>query len=110
MEKKRYRRLDHTFEFDQTIKKEKLTHKRSNYNRSNRSNLIYDSKYSFYPYYKIENFNNFTVVSKYPTLFFFSKFNKFNNINPGKDCTKDNEANVYNNAWKLSMKVSGNLL
>ena len=110
MGKKRYQRLDDTFEFDKTIKKEKLTHKRSNYNGSNRSNLIYDSKYSFYPYYKIENFNIFSVVSKYPILFFFSGFNKFNNINPQKGCTKDKEANAYNNASKLYMKVSANLL
>ena len=110
MEKKRYQILDDTFEFDKTIKKEKPTHKRSNHNRSNRSNVIYDSKYSFYPYYKIENFNNFFVVPKYPTLFSFSKFNKFNNINPRKGCTKDKEANVCNNASKLYMKVSGNLL
>ena len=39
--KKLYLRLDNTFGFDKTIKKEKPTLK-----KYNRSNLIYDSKYS----------------------------------------------------------------
>ena len=52
----------------------------------------------------------FSVVLKYPISFFFSGFNKFNNINPRKGCTRDKEANVHNNASKLYMKVSANLL
>ena len=102
---KQYQNLDNISESNKIIKKEK-----PRIEKYNKSNPIYDSKYSFYPYYKIENFNNFFVVPKYPTLFSFSKFNKFNNINPRKGCTKDKEANVCNNASKLYMKVSGNLL
>ena len=76
-----------------------------------RSNLIYDSKYSFYAYHNIENFNSLSLVSKYSILsFFFSEFNKFNNINPQKGCTKDKIPTVCNNASKVYTRVSGNLL
>ena len=48
--KKQYQKLDDTFEFNKITKKEKPTSK-----RYTRSNLIYGSKYSFYPYYNIKN-------------------------------------------------------
>ena len=44
--KKQYQKLDITFEFDKQIKKEEPTFE--NYNKSN---LIYNSKHSFYKYY-----------------------------------------------------------
>ena len=75
-----YQKLDDTFEFDKIIKKEKPTLK-----KYDRSNLIYDSKYSLYPYYNIKHFNSLSLVSKYPILFSFcSELNKLNNINPRK--------------------------
>ena len=40
--KKQYEKVDDTYEFDKIIKKEKPTFK-----KYNRSNLIYNSKYSF---------------------------------------------------------------
>ena len=43
---KQYKRLSNTYEFDR-IKKEK-----SKIKKCNRSNLMYDSKYDFYEYYK----------------------------------------------------------
>ena len=49
--KKQYHKLDNTYEFDEIIKKEKPTLK-----KYNRSNLIWDSKYIFYPYYNIIDF------------------------------------------------------
>ena len=42
-----YQKLDNTFEFDKIIKKEEAKFK--NYNKLN---LIYNSKYSFYKYYR----------------------------------------------------------
>ena len=60
--KKQSRKLDNTYEPEKIIKKQKLTFK-----KYNGSNLIYNSKYSFYKYYKI-NFNNFSVTSKYKVL------------------------------------------
>ena len=45
---KQYKKLGNTFELDKITKKEKPPLK-----KYNRSNLIYGSKYSFYPYYNI---------------------------------------------------------
>ena len=91
--KKHYQKLDNTFEFDKTIKKEKPTLK-----KYNRSNLIYDSKCSFYPHYKIKNFNSLSLVSKYPILYsFYTELNKFNNI--GRQ--KDKKATAYDKASEL---------
>ena len=67
-----------------------------------RLNLIYGSKYSFYPYYNIKHFNNLFLVSKNPILFsFYSELNKFNNINLRKGHTKDKKATVYDNVSEL---------
>ena len=44
--KNQYQNLDHTFDFDKMIKKEA---KFKNYDKSN---LIYDSKCTFYKYYR----------------------------------------------------------
>ena len=94
--KRQYQKLDNTFEFDKVIKKEKPTLK-----KYNRWNLIYDSKYRFYPSYNIEDFNSFSLTSKYPILFSLcSELNKFNNINPRKR-QKDKKATAYDNASEL---------
>ena len=61
--KKQYQKLDDTYQFDKTIEKEKQTLK-----EYNRSNLIYDSKHSFYPYSNIKDLNSFSLESKYPIL------------------------------------------
>ena len=83
--KKHYQKLDHTFDFDRIIKKEKSTLK-----KYNRSNLIYDSKYIFYVYHNIRNFNYLSQKSSISILFsFLSKLNNFNNINPQKWRTKE---------------------
>ena len=71
--------------YDKIIKKEKPTFK-----KYNRSNLIFNSKYSFYEYYNIRNFNSLSLSSKYPILlYFYSDLNKFNNLNPQKEETKE---------------------
>ena len=76
--KKKYQILNKTFESDKIIKKKTPTVK-----KYNRSNLIYDSKYSFYPYYNIKNFNSLSFTLKYPILFsFYSELNKFYCVNP----------------------------
>ena len=95
--RKQYQNLDNTYEYDKIIKKEKPTLK-----KYNRSNLIYDSKYKFYPYYNIKNFGSLSRVSKYPILFlFYSKLNKSNNMNPRKGPTKDKKMTEYDNASEL---------
>ena len=53
--KKQYQKLDDTYELDKVIKKENPTFK-----KYNRSNLIYNSKYSFYEYYI--NFNRLSLT------------------------------------------------
>ena len=81
--KTQYQKLDDTYEFDKIIKVEKPTFK-----KYNRSNLIYNSKYSFYEYCNIKNFNNFSLKSNYPILLsFYSDLNQFNNLNPQKEST-----------------------
>ena len=54
--KKQYQKLDDTYEFDKVIKKEKTIFKKINI-----SNLIYNSKCSFYEYYNI-NFNRLSLT------------------------------------------------
>ena len=55
--KKQYQKLDDAHEFHEIIKKEKLT--LENYSKSD---LIYNSNYSFYKYYPDSNkFNNLSV-------------------------------------------------
>ena len=72
--RKKYQQLDHTFEFDKVIKKEKPASR--NYNKSN---LIYDRKYSFYKNYNDnKKFDNLSFKSKYSFLRnFLNDLNKF---------------------------------
>ena len=60
--KKQYKKLDITFEFVKIIKKEKPTLKINQNQKQNKSNLMYDSKYSFYPYCNIKHFNSFLLL------------------------------------------------
>ena len=95
--KKQYQKLDNTFEFDKITKKEKPALK-----KYDKSNLIYNSKYNFYEYYNIKNFNSLSLTSKYLILLsFYSNLNKFNNLNPQKESTKEKKATVYDNASEL---------
>ena len=53
------------YEFDGTINRDDKNPILKNYNRSN---LIYNSKYSSHEYHNIKNFNSLSVESKYPIL------------------------------------------
>ena len=96
--RKKYQQLDHTFEFDKVIKKEKPTSR--NYNKSN---LIYDRKYSFYKYYNDnKNFDNLSFKSKYSFLRnFLNDLNKFKKLKTIKQETKKKKTNVHNTASQL---------
>ena len=59
--KKQYQRLDNTYEFDRIII---IIIKKTAIRIYNRSNLICNSKYSFYEYYDID-FNTLSLTSKY---------------------------------------------
>ena len=56
---KQYKRLDSSYGLDKIIKKDEPI-----VAKYNRSNLIYDSKYSFYEYYNIKNFESLPFTSK----------------------------------------------
>ena len=64
--KKQYQKLDDNFEFYKIMQNEEPKIKKY------RSNLIYDSKYSFHPYYNINNF---------PSLFISHQNIKFSSRN-----------------------------
>ena len=95
--KKQYQKLDNNFEFDKIIKKEKPTFK--NYNKSN---LIYNSKYSFYKYYHdSKKFDNLSFKSNYSFLYeFLNGLNKLNKLKT-KEISKKKKANVYDTALEL---------
>ena len=77
---KQCKRLDNTFEPDKINKKEKPT-----VTKYNRSNLIYNSIYSFCEYYNIKNIDSLSFVSKYPISdLFYNELNKFNRLKPQK--------------------------
>ena len=81
--KKQYKKIDNTYESEKIIKKEKPT-----LEKYNRSNLIYESKYSFY-LNNIKKFNSLSLTSKYPILFsFHSELNQFNSLDSQKGRTK----------------------
>ena len=63
---KQYQNLDNISESNKIIKKEK-----PRIEKYNKSNPIYDSKYSFYPYCNIINFNSLSLRSKYPIFLSF---------------------------------------
>ena len=95
--KRQYQKLYNTYEPEKIITKENPT-----LSKYNRPNLIYDCKYSFYPYYKIKNFNSIFLMSKYPILFsFYWELIKFNSLNPQKERTKEKKETMYNNASGL---------
>ena len=70
--------------------------------KSNRSNLIYNSKYSFYQYHKIKVFNTLSLAPKYSFLFsFYNELNKFNSLKLLKETTIKKNETVYDNASEL---------
>ena len=57
----------------------------------NKSDLIYDSNYSFYKYYHdLKKFDSLSLESKYSFLVnLFSDLDKFNKLKPQKEETKE---------------------
>ena len=83
--KKQYPILDNNFWFDKIIKKEKLA--LENYSKSD---LIYNSHYSFYKYYSdCKKNDNLSLKSRYSFLAeFFNALNKFNQLKTQRENTK----------------------
>ena len=65
--KKQYQQLYNTYESEKIIRKKKQ--KKKTLSKYNRSNLIFDCKYSFYPYYNIKSFNSIFLKSKFYSHF-----------------------------------------
>ena len=102
--KEQHQKLDDAFEFDKMIKKEEPTFK--NYNKSN---LIYNSKYSFYKYHcDSKTFDNLSFKSKYYFLYKFSNnLNKFTKLKTIKEITKKKKTNVHNTVSELYNELLG---
>ena len=96
--KKQHKKLDNTYEFDKIIKEEKPAFK-----KYNRSNLIYNRKFSYEYYTTIKNSNSFSVTSKYPILLsFYSDLKKFHNLTLQNEMEK---TTTYHNASNYTMSV-----
>ena len=100
---KKYQRLDKASEFDKkgdkTINKDG---KKSTLQKYNKSDLICDSKHSFYKYHYINKCNNCSFESKYKDLISF--YQDLNELSKGKSTnehTKEEKKNMYNNASEL---------
>ena len=102
--KKQYQKLDHTFEFNKIIKKEEPT-----FNNYNKSNLIYNSKYSFYKYYRdSKKFDNLSFKLNYSFLYeFLNDLNEFNKRKIIKEIAKKKKTNVRDTALELYKKLLG---
>ena len=87
--KKQHQKLDHTFEFNKIVKKEEPT-----FNNYNKSNLIFNSKYSFYKYYRdSKKFDNLSFKSSYSFLYeFLNDLNEFNKRKIIKEITKQKKS------------------
>ena len=82
---KKYRDCEFDKNEYKTIKKEKQVYK-----KHNRSNLVYDSKHSFFEYNNIKYFNRVYLEPKYPILVsFYNDLNELNNLNPQNRRAKD---------------------
>ena len=90
--KKQYQKLDNTFTSDEIIKKERQA--LENYSKSN---LIYNSKLSFYKYYRhSKKFHSVSLKSNYPFLpQCYKDLNKFKELKTIKQKTEKKTTNLY---------------
>ena len=86
--KKQYQKLNNTFEFDKIIEKENPT-----LENCSKSNLIYNANHIFY------NAKNFFLIK------YFKDLNKFNNLKPQKEKTKNKKTNASYTASELNNKL-----
>ena len=84
---KQYKRLEKVYELDKN-KYEKIKKEKPAAKIYHRSNLVDGSKYSFYEYHNVK-FNSLSLATKYPSLpTFYNDLNKFNSLQPQKECEK----------------------
>ena len=79
-----------------------LPHPPPKYEKYNRVNLIYDSKYSFYSYYNIKTSDDLSCMSKYSILLLFCSASKhFDDRKLRKGQEKEKKTTVYDNTSEL---------
>ena len=102
--KKQYQGLNKLFVSDE--KEEPVTVK-----KYNKSDLIYNSKYIFYKYYRyVKKFDNLSFKSKYSFLFeFFNDLNKFNNLKTQKENAKKEKNKLVSYRLRIIYFFSRNL-
>ena len=72
------------------------------YEKYNRVNLIYDSKYSFYSYYNVKTSDDLSCMSKYSILLLFCSASKnFDDRKLRKGHEKEKKTTVYDNTSEL---------
>ena len=97
MQRNSIQKWDEIYEFDKIIKKEKPALK-----KYNKSDLIYDSRYSIYSYLNITNSISISPESKYPILLLvYTELNKINNLKLQKGHTKEKKRTLYNTSSEL---------
>ena len=97
---KQYQSFDKIFNHDE--KEEPVTIKKEKPLKTNKSSLVYESKYSFSKYRNVGKYYNFSYTTKYDRLCpFYHRLSDFRNLVPRTEKTKIKKKIVYNNAEKL---------
>ena len=101
--KKQFRSLVNIHEIDGTI------NKKSAIKSYSISDLIYDSDHSFYKYYHdLKQFDNLSFKSKASFLAnIFDDLDKFDNLKPRKEKTKEKKTNMYDSVSELYNDLLG---
>ena len=88
--KKQYQGLNKLFKSDEKEEPVAIKTEKQKIRKYNKSDQIYNSKYSFQKYYRYnEKFGTFSIESKYSFLAkFLEDLNKFNKLNPQKESSK----------------------
>ena len=86
---------------DETINKEEKHDKKPTVKTYNKSDLIYNSKNSFYENLDIDKFNQCSFVSKKVYILFYEEFNEFSRAIYEKHKKERNKLNVHQKALEL---------
>ena len=99
---KKYQEFDKVYEFDKKEDVERINNddKKPTLKKYNKSDLIYNSKHSFYKYYDIKEFDKLSLESKDSFLAkFFNDLDKFSKLKILKEKKpKEIRTNVYHTA------------
>ena len=97
---KQYQSFDKIFNHDE--KEETVTIKKKEPLKTDKSSLVYDSKYSFSEYRDVGKYYNLSFTTKYNSLLpFYHWLNEFRDFIPRIEKTRIQKKIVYNNAEKL---------